>query len=543
VSRRGEATRSEEAQPAPEPDQADSTSPLMPEDDPLRLQLERERSELDRHPAIRIRTRIILSFLLVFALSAVITIWIIHTLSQIHAKIRFLEVADSYVSEIQQARRFEKNSLLYQTGIEDALDHVRNAQRLLDRNRDMVRTVIGAPNLDRLTRHAAEYQLSLNRMNTAEEAAERAGAEARLRLHGSQLIDLAMDFAARERKSVDRAFRMARPVPVAFLIVLLLTLSVVMFFLTRQFLGGLARFMEYTKRVGEGNFSPITDVRKYGDEFSQLALAFNHMIYELERRHRVLAESDKVRAIGSLVAGAAHELNNPLNNIVLTVSLLLEEFEDLDDTQKREMLADVVAQTGRSQRIVSDLLDFARKSETSIRRLDLERLVLDSARLVANRFRLAAVKLETEFEDDLPHVHGDEQLLKQVFVNLILNALDALPSGGRIRIVVRRDREEGYVAVEVRDNGPGIPPQARQRVFDPFFTTKTAGKGTGLGLSVSLGIVRKLGGFLRLESEEGEGTVFIVSLPVTASPADLMSRSDAQDGLGPLPTGLKRTDW
>jgi len=546
MSRRSDESTGAEAGAAPHEEAAAPARPFVSEDaaaDALRAEVERESSRLTQRPTIRIRTRMTLSFLCVFALCAGITVWIMYALSRIQDKIRFLEVADSYVSEVQQARRFEKNFLLYGTNLEDAQEHLHNAQRLLDVNRAMVRKVLGARNLDTLSRHVADYRRLLNDISETRDDGDRAVMEAELRLHGSQMIAFAMDFARRERQSVDRAFKLARRVPFVFLAVLLLTMLVIAMFLTRQFLGGLARFMEYTKRIGEGNFTPITPVRRYRDEFSQLALAFNKMICELDRRHRILVESHKVRAIGSLVAGVAHELNNPLNNIMLTASLLLEEIHELNEDQKVEMLQDVIGETERSQRIVRNLLDFARKSEADVQRLDLEQLVQDSVRLVANQVRLAKIKLETDCESDLPHVHGDEQMLKQVFVNLILNAVDVLRPGGRIQVSVRKGPDESYVNVEVRDDGPGIPEHVRQRVFDPFFTTKKEGKGTGLGLSVSQGIVRKLGGFIRVETKEGEGSAFIVSLPVTASPADLMSRGDAEDDLGPLPTGLKRTAW
>ena len=147
----------------------------------------------------------------------------------------------------------------------------------------------------------------------------------------------------------------------------------------------------------------------------------------------------------------------------------------------------------------------------------------ESVRLVGNQVRLSRIKLETAFEEGLPRVHGDEQMLKQVFVNLILNAVDVLPPGGKIRISTRKGREEGFLSVEVRDDGPGIPEHLRSRIFEPFFTTKGPGKGTGLGLSVSQGIVHKLGGYIRVESREGEGTAFIVSLPVTEFPSRIMS--------------------
>jgi signal transduction histidine kinase len=134
------------------------------------------------------------------------------------------------------------------------------------------------------------------------------------------------------------------------------------------------------------------------------------------------------------------------------------------------------------------------------------------------------VNLKLDCEKNLPKIHGDEQKLKQVFVNLILNAVDVLPPGGEIRIHVKKDKSPGYVLVTVSDNGPGIPEHIQGRIFGPFFTTKSQAKGTGLGLSVSRGIIKKIGGYIHLTSSPDQGTTFTVSLPTTESPSEIMSK-------------------
>jgi signal transduction histidine kinase len=134
-------------------------------------------------------------------------------------------------------------------------------------------------------------------------------------------------------------------------------------------------------------------------------------------------------------------------------------------------------------------------------------------------------------------VHGDEHLVAQVFMNLMLNALEVLPEGGRICLRSDIERREGFLAIDVADNGPGIPEHAMSRIFDPFFTTKPKGKGTGLGLSVSRGIVRKLGGYLLVESSLGEGSTFTVLLPITTIPSEISTRSAAGAAIGAPATG------
>ncbi len=209
--------------------------------------------------------------------------------------------------------------------------------------------------------------------------------------------------------------------------------------------------MGYTERIAAGDFTPITPARRYRDEFSKLALNINRMVSELDRHHRILVESHKQRAVGNLVAGVAHELNNPMNNIMLTASLMLEDYDELADEERLEMLADLVSQVERSKAIVANLLDFARQSETRSEPLDIRQIVDETVQLVGNRIRMKKVRIETELPEDLPVVHGDRQMLRQVFVNLILNALDVLPEKGEISIGKSAIQREGFLAVDVWD--------------------------------------------------------------------------------------------
>ena len=474
-------------------------------------------------PTLSIRGRIILSFSLFFLLSAGISVWSIWIQQELEGRIHFFESADIYLAEIQQARRFEKNFLLYGTNLDDALEHVANARRVLSEDSATLERILSRQHYQTMAQQLSEYRDLLEQLPRADDT-EQARIEPSLRECGGKMVAFAEDFVNRERATVDRMLSLARRVPFYFLAVLMALMVFTAVSLTRHLLVTLKRFTEYTKRIGEGDFSPITPVRKYRDEFTQLAEAFNRMIRELDSRHTILIESHKLRAIGTLVAGVAHELNNPLNNTMLTSSMLREDFHTLDDREKLEMIDDLLHETERSQRIVRNLLDFARESETRITPLQIESIVEDSIRLVANQARLAKVRLETDFAKDLPAVHGDEQMLKQVFVNLLLNAVDVLPPRGNLLIGIHKDEQPGFIAVAVRDSGPGIPEHVRSRIFEPFYTTKHRGKGTGLGLSVSRGIIRKLGGYIRVTSTVGAGSTFTVLLPTTEIPSQISSR-------------------
>jgi two-component system NtrC family sensor kinase len=209
----------------------------------------------------------------------------------------------------------------------------------------------------------------------------------------------------------------------------------------------------------------------------------------------------------------------------LTASLIEEDFDRLSDEEKLDMVRDIINETERSKVIVRNLLDFARASEYKIVAMDLENLLENSIRLVHNRVKLAKIDLEMKLTPDLPPVHGDEQALQQVFINLILNAVDALPPRGKITVTDSKSNQAGFLEIKVIDNGPGIPEHILPRIFDPFFTTKVKEKGTGLGLSVSQGIVRRLGGNITVESHVSRGTTFTVLLPTTEVPSSVSAAS------------------
>lgn len=236
-----------------------------------------------------------------------------------------------------------------------------------------------------------------------------------------------------------------------------------------------------------------------------------------------LAHADRLTALGSLAAGVAHEINNPL----AFASLGLDAVEKFitraipDEAQRREalaLIADVRFGADRVAGIVRDLKAFSRPSDDQIGPVDITAVLKSVERMVAREIRPRAVfSLELP---PLPPILGNVARLEQVFVNLLLNAAQAMSEGGATNLVAVRGQHtpDGTVEIEVRDNGPGMTKETLERIFEPFFTTKPVGVGMGLGLSVCHGIVTQLGGTITIESELGRGTVARVTLPVSASP-------------------------
>jgi two-component system NtrC family sensor kinase len=292
-----------------------------------------------------------------------------------------------------------------------------------------------------------------------------------------------------------------------------------LFLITRSVLRPISSVMDMSRRVIGGDLSARVEVRARG-EMGLLCQAINHMAEAVEEREQQLklatqqqiGQSEKLASIGRLAAGIAHEINNPLTG-VLTFSHLLRKKPNLDD-QDRQDLDLVLRETTRVREIVKGLLDFARQSPSAREPLDINEVIRHSMALLRNQKEFLRVTIEEDLRPNLPPISGDRNQLQQVLLNLSLNACEAMPDGGELRIAT--SAEDGKVVIRVSDTGHGINPEILGRIFDPFFTSKPVGKGTGLGLSVSHGIVQQHDGTIDVESTEGVGSTFTVKLPALA---------------------------
>lgn len=249
-------------------------------------------------------------------------------------------------------------------------------------------------------------------------------------------------------------------------------------------------------------------VARDGDEIGRLII-FDDVTdrAELEKR---LMQADKLSSIGLLAAGVAHEVNTPLAVISTYAQMLAKQVTG--DDQKSKLLDKIARQTFRASEIVNSLLNFSRVAPTEFVEVDLNKVVRETATLVEHQLQQARVSVEYDLTEPLPGLRGSHGKLQQVFLNLILNARDAMEHGGTLRL--RSWLEGEAVRVEVADSGIGIAPENLTRIFDPFYTTKGAKKGTGLGLSVTYGIVQEHGGEIEVDSELGRGTRFRIEFPL-----------------------------
>ena len=519
-----------------EKEAADSNSKVEGRYERLQAAEEAHRALLAR-PRISLHMQINLGFFLIFLFVLAISVALVLNMYSVENRLQWLEIVNEYAVEMDQTRLFEKNYFLYGTNLTDAVENAFRANDLLDRNSEEIGKLLGKSRQAKVMQNIKEYQGLLQRLEKLERGGTRDAEykrvkneiEPELRKYGHQLLSYGQDMMRREKKALTDAIAHSRYITIYSLIFLLIFLGIYSFFLGARILRTIKRFSTYAQRIASGDYTPIMPARSYRDEFTELALAFNRMIQELENREAILIQSHKMRAVGTLTAGVAHELNNPLNNITLTADMLLEDYDTLNDAERKEMISDVVNEAGRSKKIISNLLDFARESGSQLEPLDLVHLLKETINLASNQIKLSGIKIEYQTADNLPRVHGDSQQLEQVFLNLILNAIDASPKGSKIQVMIVPADDPHYLAVKIIDFGSGIPRHILGSIFDPFFTTKGKGKGTGLGLSVSQGIVGKHGGRIRVSSREGEGSSFTVTLPVTTIPAEIVAADDLNE--------------
>lgn len=489
----------------------------LPDED-RRLLADVEHALADR-PNFSMSLRISLSMLLCFLLVVAVVVASMFLVSKVGTLQEFLDKVSSYALAVENARRYEKNYLLYGTGLDEALTQVEAAHNQLRSMKASMVDLTGEPAFERMESNLEQYNRLLERLATlarqpsADTQSERTEVERDLRQHGAQLIADATDLLDRERLGLRTAIRTSWIVAANSLLFIMLAMAVATYLLTRQVGDPLRRFVGYTERIAAGDFSPILPARGYRDEFSRLAVAINRMLFQLKDHEAQLARTSRMAAVGTLTAGIAHELNNPLNNISLNAEALHEGLANYTDPQKIKMLEDIVGQVERASAIVRNLLDFTRVEKPVLISVSLEEVVREARRLLANEAEINRVEFRIEMPENLPRVQGNPRDLQQVFLNLFLNAIQAMPKGGLLTV---RGRTTGDRAVEVdvSDTGVGIPEENIGSVFDPFFTTKEVGEGTGLGLAVSYGIVEKHNGSITLHSKVGEGTTFTVRIPI-----------------------------
>ena len=311
------------------------------------------------------------------------------------------------------------------------------------------------------------------------------------------------------------------------------------------------KLLAATKTAALGNLDQTVSIRSH-DELGELSDSFNNMISELKRSRDAIEEwtqtlerrvyertqelqrvqdqlirAGKMAALGELAAGVAHEINNPLTGVLTFSSLMLKKVDENHPWKKD--LENIVQQTTRCRNIVRGLLDFARQRKPDKKEWDIHTLVDRTVTLVENQARFQNIKIAKEFKTNIPMLFLDGDQIQQVFMNIIINAADAMTGDGGT-LTIKTNMKEGMAEVSFTDSGCGIAKEHLSKLFDPFFTTKETGKGTGLGLAISYGIIQSHGGDIEVESQVGKGSIFRIKLPIEKQNGELSRSGEVGKG-------------
>ncbi|EHJ49362.1 integral membrane sensor signal transduction histidine kinase [Solidesulfovibrio carbinoliphilus subsp. oakridgensis] len=431
-------------------------------------------------------------------------------------KLEFMRLGHVIANTILEVRRYEKNYLLYglPEDLEEDRRYLETSFQTLAVLTAEVRDLKVSPQLDALDGLLRDYQKALDDLAAAGGGQDARDGEAALRLReiGKGLADAAdgvVDFERNRIRDLLRLLGIQLLGAVAVAAALGVALPLLMF---RKIFKPLGVIRAATLDIARGRFKEIP-VANTSDEIEQVMAAINRMVAEIERRQDQLVQSKKLSSIGTLTAGVAHQLNNPLNNISTSSQIALEELETADPAFLKKLLGNIHQETLRARDIVQGLLEFSRVREFSLRLVSLAELARRTVRLVSSQAS-SGVRLALDVPEDLS-VPADASRLQEALLNLLINAIQAVGGQGEVRLAARRDPDADEAVITVSDTGPGIPADIRGRIFDPFYTTKEEGKGTGLGLSIVYGIVEKHAGSVTVESEPGQGAAFHIRLPLT----------------------------
>lgn len=455
-------------------------------------------------------------------------------LASIEKKVSLGERSSELLEVALEIRRFERNYFLHHqaTDYEDNRGQIARAWILLDDHQADFVEVGGAEKLRRLQilldvyrKHMTGYAVAVMRNGDI------GAAEAEVRAAGRDIVAIAGEMSAAEKDVLRAALSGFRALLVAAIALLAILILVMSRAVARRVVAPLES-MEAGVDAVRGGRTALLQAPTADREIVAITDAVNHLLQELELRRQHLVRAEKLAAMGTLLSGVAHELNNPLSNISTSCQILLEEWDGTDAETRRSLLAQIDGQGERARNIVRTLLDFARPQDFRHERLPLQPLLEQTVALVRGEVT-AEVAISCVVDGDLA-VTGDAQRLQQALLNLVRNAVQAAAEQGRVSITARAARIGGAAAgdqalfpgcrlegevvdVAIADNGKGIAADVLPRIFDPFFTTKEVGQGMGLGLFITHEIIGEHDGCIAIDSSAA-GTTFHVRLP--AAPAE-----------------------
>ncbi len=463
-----------------------------------------------------IRKRIIIAALVQALLICIICLFAYISFKAVLTKLRTIEVIDDLNISLLEMRKAEKNYFLYKDleALKELIKSGQERYKQLKSTRTYVEPGLhdwDKKNYDILLGTLKKYIELAQLVVNSKEAPPHL--EEELRNFGHQLTTSSETLLRKERENVNVIINQNVVRLIGSLVIILMIQMVLWQYFFRFIIQEIGIMGQMIKMVSEGRLHEVAATPISPHNEIEIAIkAISDMASMLEKREEELLQTGKLASLGILISGVAHELGNPLNNVSLIAQTYLSLYDLLGDEDKKAYMGDVYTQSERIKKIVENLLDFSRQKKQELREQQLGDIVMRSIALVGNNLKISKVKHHLSLAENLPPVSVDASQIEQVLINLFVNAIQAMPGGGDLFIEVFQEPGDGWVVVKVRDTGTGIKKEVLPNIFDPFFTTKST-KGTGLGLSVSYGIIQQHQGEISVESEEGQGTQFIVKIP------------------------------
>jgi len=455
-----------------------------------------------------IRQKIILGYVLSITVIIVGAMFTYTNLRIIENKIILGNIISELFETTLEIRRFEKNFFLYKEDKDylEVMQFIDKARKLIATNKERFKRLATMSSIYKLENTLIEYKGLIEEKALIQNDII---LEERVREKGRELVTIAQNMSDIIRERIQTLlFRLQRFIKIS--IIFLIIIGVVSgYVVLRTITHPLKLLEESVKKISGGQIKEI--IPSSSDrEIVLLSEAFTRTLKELDLEYkRFTVQSDKLASLGIMISGVAHQLNNPLSNISTSCQILIEEVEESDVNTIKEILQEIEVQVERAKTMVYSLLEFSKKKEFKSELLLLKDLVEDIMRLIRGDIP-TRVELTVNIPEDI-YIIADKQRMQGAILNILKNAIDAIPDEGKVSISAEEYKDTKTVEIKIQDTGLGIEPDDSKKIFEPFFTTK--GHGTGLGLFVTREIVQEHGGTITMDSVIGQGTTFTIKLP------------------------------
>ncbi|UCG78266.1 MAG: HAMP domain-containing histidine kinase [Nitrospirota bacterium] len=453
-------------------------------------------------------------------------------LISIEERLSLIGTRQIILEEVLEARRFEKNYFLFrkQDDFLETISYIDRANILVEENKETLDSLSisylelvfsflgfqksgpGSPSKtsSQLTSLLSEYKILLKK--DFDMPRPSADIETSIRRTGKEITDIVEVLAHVEQTNTRKLLTFIRKGLVVALFVFLIIGLIMARFISAIATRPLNRLEEQMKKIASGDFVALPAKPK-DKEIQAINDAFNRMTKELFEQRQEIINAEKMASLGTMVAGIAHEVNNPLSNISTSAEILSEEIEGNDLKFKNELIEQIIGETDRARDIIKTLLEFSRDRRLEKRRISLSDTV-NHTLLFVRGYLPPFISIDIDVPSDIM-IYADRQRLQQAFINLFRNSIDAIKDTGVQGAITltAHINEDNTVGIEFSDTGKGIPTPLVDKIFDPFFSTKEFGKGTGLGLYITHQIIAQHNGQISVKSELNRGTTFYILIP------------------------------